>query len=145
MRFSTLHLDFPDLDGPSVWHIHPYPLKYSSLVKCKKLLNSSKTEISMLISPGTIVGAIFNNCGGTRDCVTGINSHPFTALSFFLYRHAKFLLRDDTIGRGYGGPMTYLRDFSRVCRCFLSRASVVNGYNPSLFRFYRFHAFCVVR
>ena len=95
MRFSTLHLDFPDLDGPSVWHIHPYPKK--------KLLNSSKTEISMFISPGTIVGAIFNNCGGTRDCVTSINSHPFTALSFFLYRHAKFLLRDDTIGRRVWG------------------------------------------
>lgn len=103
MRFSTLDLDSPDLDGPSVWHIHPYPLKYSSLVKCKKLLNSSKTEISMFISPGTIVGAIFNNCGGTRDCVTSINSHPFTALSFFLYRHAKFLLRDDTIGRRVWG------------------------------------------
>ena len=84
MRFSTLDLDSPDLDGPSVWHIHPYPLKYSSLAKCKKLLNSSETEISMFISPGTIVGAIFNNCGGTGDCVTSINSHPSTALSFFL-------------------------------------------------------------
>ena len=67
MRFSTLDLDSPDLDGSSAWCIHPYSLKYSSLTKCKKILNLSKTEIFMCISPGTIVGAIFNNCGTTRD------------------------------------------------------------------------------
>lgn len=65
MRFSTLDLDSSDLDGSSAWCIHPYSLKYSSLTKC--ILNLSKTEIFMCISPGTIVVAMFNNCGATRD------------------------------------------------------------------------------
>ena len=116
----------------------------------QKMLNLSKTEIFMCIIPGTIVGAIFNNCGGTRGLRDENKLSPLspcflTALSFFLCRHAKFLLRDETIGQGIWGPMTYLRAFSRVCGCFLSRASVVNGCNPALFGFYRFHNFCVVR
>ena len=73
----------------------------------QKICNLSKTEIFMCIIPGTIVSAIFNDCSGTRDLRDENKISPlspcFTALSFFLCRHAKFLLAEDKIGQGVWG------------------------------------------
>ena len=99
------------------------------------MLNLSRTEIFMCIIPGTIVGAIFNNCGGTRGLRDENKLSPLspcflTALSFFLCRHAKFLLRDDTIGRGIWGSNYLSLGFQQSLRVFSQKSFCCQRLQP---------------